>query len=84
MKYEWDEVKATANLTRHNVDFNSATEFNWNTAFETYDDRLNYEEDRWIAIGFIGKKLHVLVYTIRANTIRIISLRKANKRKRFL
>ena len=33
-------------------------------------------------LGFIGKKLHVLIYTIRSQTIRIISLRRANKRER--
>ena len=82
MNYEWDEAKALANLMRHKVDFNSATEFEWETAIETYDDRFDYEEDRWIALGYINKKLHVLVYTIRSENIRIISLRKANKRER--
>ena len=82
MNYEWDEAKAVANLVRHKVDFNSATEFKWETAVETYDDRFDYEEERWIAVGYIDKKLHVLVYTIRSENIRIISLRKANKRER--
>ncbi|MBN2424777.1 MAG: BrnT family toxin [Calditrichaceae bacterium] len=82
MKYEWDEEKASANLLRHKVDFNSAPEFEWETAIETYDDRFDYDEDRWIALGLIGKTLHVLVYTFRSENIRIISLRKANNRER--
>jgi len=83
MKYEWDENKRLANLVRHKVDFNNAVAFQWDTAFETIDDRFDYGEERWIALGFIDKKLHVLVYVIQSQTIRIISLRKANKRERI-
>ena len=51
------------------------------TAIETIDDRYDYGETRWVTIGFINRKLHVMVYTIRRNSIRIISLRKANRRE---
>jgi len=34
-----------------------------------------------VALGFIGRRLHVLVYTPRANALRAISLRKANDRE---
>ena len=81
MQYEWDENKRIANLERHNVDFTEAAEFEWDTAIETIDDRYDYGETRWVTIGFINKKLHVMVYTIRRNKIRIISLRKANRRE---
>jgi hypothetical protein len=83
MQYEWEEAKAKANLAKHKIDFSEAVEFDWETAIETYDDRLDYEEDRWIALGFIREKLCVLVYTLRLDQIRIISLRKANKRERY-
>ncbi len=82
MQYEWDENKRLANLVRHKVDFADAVDFQWDTALETIDDRFNYGEERWVAIGLIGQKLHVMVYTFRAQNIRIISLRKANKRER--
>lgn len=81
MPYEWDEKKRAANIARHNLDFAIATEFEWDTAIETVDDRFNYGEGRWVALGFIGRRLHVLVYTFRSETIRIISLRRANKRE---
>jgi len=70
-----------ANLNRHKIDFTDAIEFEWDTAIETIDDRCDYGEKRWVTLGFIGKKLHVMVYTIRENKIRIISLRRANKRE---
>jgi len=50
------------------------------------DERVDYGEDRWIALGCIGGRLHFLVYTLRGEgpgeSIRIISLRKANARER--
>jgi len=82
MQYEWDEKKRVANLARHNVDFSTAADFEWNTALETIDKRFDYAEERWVALGYIGKRLHVLIYTFRAETIRLISLRRANKREK--
>jgi uncharacterized DUF497 family protein len=81
MQYEWDDNKRIANLERYKVDFATAIDFEWDTALETIDDRYDYSEVRWITIGCIRKKLHVMVYTIRGNKIRIISLRKANRRE---
>ncbi|MBN1999854.1 BrnT family toxin [candidate division KSB1 bacterium] len=83
MEYEWDEQKREANFFRHHVDFVEAICFEWDSALETIDDRYDYGEERWITLGLIGKKLHVMIYTLRAHKIRIISLRKANKRERI-
>ena len=82
MKFEWDENKRVANLAKHGVYFIDAEDFDWSSAIETIDDRSNYIEDRWIALGFIGSRLHVLIYTMRGENIRLISLRKANKREK--
>ena len=53
MKYEWDESKREANLAKHGIDFMDAEDFDLSTAIETIDDRLNYLEERWIALGFM-------------------------------
>jgi hypothetical protein len=82
MKYEWDENKRVANLAKHGVDFIDAKNFDWSSAIETIDDRFNYIEDRWIALGFIGSRLHVIIYTMQGENVRLISLRKANKREK--
>ena len=82
MKYEWNESKCKANIAKHGVDFIAAEDFNWSSAIEVIDDRIDYGEERWITLGLIGNHLYVLIYTIRVDTIRIISLRKANKRER--
>ena len=81
MDYEWDELKRTANIVKHGVDFNDVLEFQWDTAIETEDTRQEYEEPRWISLGKIRGRLYVLVYTIRSDNIRLISLRKANGRE---
>jgi len=82
MEYEWDDSKCKANIAKHGVDFLSAEEFDWSTAIEVIDDRLDYGENRWIALGFIGNCLHVMIYTDRIDTIRVISLRKAKRHER--
>jgi len=66
---------------KHGLDFAVAEGFCWDTAIETVDDRADYGEERWIAMGLIGVRVHVMIYTLRGNNIRIISLRKANKRE---
>ncbi|WP_338130968.1 BrnT family toxin [Cupriavidus gilardii] len=45
------------------------------------DERRQYGETRYIAYGPIGTRLHCLVFTIRGDTLRAISLRKANFRE---
>ena len=45
------------------------------------DHRVDYGEQREIAIAYIGRRLHVVVYVQRSLARRIISLRKANKRE---
>jgi uncharacterized DUF497 family protein len=81
MNYEWDESKRVANIVKHGVDFTAAEDFDWSTAMETIDNRFTYNETRWIALGRINKRVYVLIYTERRKKIRLISLRKANKRE---
>jgi uncharacterized protein len=45
------------------------------------DDRKDYGEKRLITIGFLLKRMVVLVWTRRGATRRIISMRKANERE---
>ena len=45
------------------------------------DARKQYAEPRFEAKGYIGDRLHVMVFCLRADVVRVISLRKANKRE---
>ena len=40
-----------------------------------------YDERRFQALGLVGERLHVMVFTHRADKAHVISLRKANKRE---
>ena len=78
--YEWDEGKRLSNQVKHGVDFSEAIDFEWDTAVIHSSPRGG--EARYMAIGFIGYRLHCLVYTIRCDNRRIVSLRKANQREK--
>ena len=54
---------------------------NWETAVVCEDTRKHYAEPRFEATGLIGIRLHVMVFCLRADVIRVISLRKANPRE---
>ena len=45
------------------------------------DERFDYDEDRMVALGYIGPRLHCVVFVDRPDGRRIISLRKANTRE---
>jgi uncharacterized DUF497 family protein len=81
MQYEWDDTKAQANLAKHGVAFDAVAAFDWKTALIQEDRRRDYGEPRYIAIGYIGDRLYILVYTPRGASTRLIGLRKANPRE---
>ena len=81
MRFEWDSVKAAANLARHGVPFEDSSDFDWEVSVDRPDRRKDYGETRMIAMSTIRGRLHVLVYAVRANGHRLISLRKANERE---
>ena len=80
--YEWDKAKRQANLRKHGVDSSLVDRFEWEYSISTEDKSERHGEQRMISIGPIGLRLHVLVWTSRGETVRIISLRLANKLER--
>ncbi|KGM30429.1 hypothetical protein P409_33090 [Inquilinus limosus MP06] len=82
MVFEWDPDKAETNLAKHGVAFEAAGDFDFTTSIIRLDNRIDYGEPRWVAVGFIGRRLHVLVFSGRKAGLRIISLRRANSRER--
>ncbi|MHC8510382.1 MAG: BrnT family toxin [Rhodospirillales bacterium] len=85
MLYSWDETKCAANIAKHGVDFDAVWFFDWNNASVIADLRSDYGEERKIAYGDIGGRLHALVYVDldpEGRAKRVISLRRANDRER--
>ncbi|MBY0430983.1 MAG: BrnT family toxin, partial [Rhodospirillales bacterium] len=81
MNIEFDPAKNAVNRAKHGVDMTAAGWFEFDTALVWIDDREDYGEAREVAIGFIGDRLHVLVFTHRDSALRVISLRKATKKE---
>jgi len=81
---EFDEAKRQANLAKHGCDFLIVDDFDWSTAIVREDTRFGYGETRLVALGFVGVNLYSLVYTERGSTVRVISLRTANRKERML
>ena len=81
MRVEFDPAKDDANRTRHGISLQAASGFDWDTAVEREDDRFDYGETRFVAIGLIDARLCVMVFTEGSDddAIRIISLRPAEK-----
>ena len=82
MKIEFDPNKNEKNIKTRGLSFTAAQRFDYDTAIRVEDVRRDYGEQRIVAYGYIGPRLHVLCYKpIGRLHIRVISLRKANKRE---
>ena len=81
MNYEFNPDKDESNLDKHGLSLVEVNDFEWETAVVREDTRKQYAEQRFEAIGYIGNRLHVMVFCLRANAVRVISLRKANPRE---
>ncbi len=75
---EFDEAKRQANLRIHSIDFIGCDAIWDNFTITREDKRHRYGEKRLVTFGLL-KGVVVLVYTQRADRLRIISLRKAEK-----
>ena len=82
MKIEFDPDKDRINQAKHGLSLAAADRMDFATALIRVDARFDYGETRWLAAGLIGERLHMLAFTLRGDTVRAISLRKANARER--
>lgn len=81
MSISFDPAKNERNIALRGLSFELAAEFEWASTLIVEDTRSDYKERRFQALGFIGARLHMLVFTPRAGKIHVISLRKANDRE---
>lgn len=82
--FEWDKGNRDKNWIKHRVYFKEAEEVFLNKPLKVYPDvKHSKEEQRFVAYGTTNKyrKLAV-VFTIRNNNIRIISVRNQNQKER--
>lgn len=88
MRFEWDLVKAAANLAKHGITFEDAAQVFDDPLQRSRQDRTEGGELRWQTLGMAGGTLVLLLvaHTWREDddeeVIRIISARTANTRER--
>jgi len=82
VRIEFDPRKNARNVAERDLPFDAAAAFDFDTALIQVDDRKAYAEVRYVAVGFLGRRLHVLCFAAITGGIRVISFRKANARER--
>jgi len=81
MDIEFDPDKEALNLGKHKLSLTLADDFEWDTAQIEEDRSEYYDEQRFKAVGIIGERLYTLIYCLRGEVVRAISLREAEKKE---
>ena len=81
MKLSYDPAKSERNVQERGLSFERARDFDFEIAKFWEDDRQDYPETRYVALGYLDDRLHVLVFGETEDGIRVISFRKANDRE---
>ena len=84
MTFKWDERKRKSNLRKHGIDFVGCEAIFAGTVKTMIDDRADYVEERFVTFGLLSDRVVAVVHTEAADTIRIISIRKATKHEQAL
>ena len=80
MNFEWDGQKSRTNRDKHGIDFETAK------ALWLDDRRVEIEmtfpdEKRWALVAQVGGNTWTAIYTVRDESIRLISVRRARPKE---
>ena len=81
MQISFDPHKNERNIRERGLSFELVSAFKFETATIQTDLREDYGEVRYVALGSLHGRLHVLCFTETPDGIRVISFRKANDRE---
>jgi uncharacterized DUF497 family protein len=81
MQISYDLAKNARNIAERGLSFERVNEFDFQTAVLSEDVRRSYPERRFVALGWLDERLHVLCFTPVPGGLRVISFRKANSRE---
>ena len=86
MDFQWDVAKAKANLRKHGVSFDEAASVFFDSfAVSGNDPDHSMDESRFITFGLSSRgRLLAVIHTVREESIRIISARRATRTERNL
>ncbi len=80
MLIEYDPDKDAVNVAKHGLSLGDFGGFD-NDPVITVDDRYEYGEVRYRAIGLIGDRYYALVWVMRGPAQRLISFRRAHAKE---
>jgi hypothetical protein len=81
-RFEWDEGNSAKNETKHGVTDRESEEIFFNEPLVTRSSK-GGKEIRYAALGkTYGSRLLTVVFTVRANRIRVISARPMSRNER--
>jgi uncharacterized DUF497 family protein len=81
MDFEWDEAKRLSNIVKHGLDFVDAVAL-FDCSYLVGLAKPAGNEQRWVATGVIDGQYVTVVYTLRGEVLRIISMRRARHDER--
>ena len=81
MRIDFDPAKSERNRKERGLPLNRAADVDFADALLAADERKDYGEVRYVALGLLDGRLHVLCFTETQEGIGVISLRKANARE---
>ena len=84
VRIEFDAGKNAHNIASRGLSFELVAEFDWDSALAVADRRRDHGERRVRAIGYVGPRLHVVVFVPLVHGVRVISFRRANRRETTL
>lgn len=80
MDIEFDPAKEAANIAKHGLGF--ADFPGMAIVIVSLDDRFDYGEDRFNALGFVDGEVESVCFTLRKGRVRLISRRPASRAER--
>ncbi|MEO1456964.1 MAG: BrnT family toxin [Pseudomonadota bacterium] len=80
MDFAWDEAQREANRSKHGINVAETRRFD-SLGARFVDDVIVAGEARHHAQGFLGDRLIFVAYTMRDDTCRIVSMRRATRRE---
>jgi uncharacterized protein len=81
MKIEFDPANSEKNRRERGLPFELVEQFDWESAVFWQDTRFDYPETRYIALGPLGSRIHLVCVAPVLGGLRVISFRKANDRE---
>jgi len=83
MEFKWGPAKRRSNIAKHSVDFSAMIQgFDDPMRWIGVDARFDYGELRYQMIAAIRGRIYHVTFTVRGETIWIISARIANRKER--